>query len=83
MKKQIELYNQIRTTADKAKQNALMQQIIDIAEDNFFAIGTVNALPSTVIVNDKLRNVPEAMPESYNLMTPAPMRVGQLWFDNK
>ncbi len=83
VKKQIELYNQIRTTADKAKQNALMQQIIDIAEDNFFAIGTVNALPSTVIVNDKLRNVPEAMPESYNLMTPAPMRVGQLWFDNK
>ena len=83
VKKQIDLYNQIRITADKSKQNELMQQIIDIAEENFYAIGTVNGLPSTVIVNEKLRNVPEGMPESYNLMTPAPMRVGQLWFDKK
>ncbi|KXF81541.1 ABC transporter substrate-binding protein [Enterovibrio coralii] len=83
VKKQIELYSQLRKTSDKQKQNALMQEIIDIAQENFFAIGTVNNLPNVVIVNEKLRNVPEGMPESYNLMTPAPMRVGQLWFDNK
>ncbi len=83
VKKQIALYKELRITADKAKQNALMQEIVDIAEENFFAIGTVNNLPNTVIVNEKLRNVPEGMPESYHLMTPAPMRLGQLWFDNK
>ncbi|SKA60827.1 extracellular solute-binding protein, family 5 Middle [Enterovibrio nigricans DSM 22720] len=83
VKKQIELYSELRKTSDKKKQNELMQEIINIAQENFYAIGTVNNLPNTVIVNEKLRNVPEGMPESYNLMTPAPMRVGQLWFDNK
>lgn len=83
VKKQIALYNELKNTANKKKQNKLMQEIIDIAQKNFYAIGTVSNLPNTVIVNKNLRNVPEGMPESYNLMTPAPMRVGQLWFDNK
>lgn len=79
VQKQIELYKTLRVTADAAKQNALMTEIINIAHDNFYAIGTVEMLPGTVIVNEKLRNVPSEIPESYNLMTPAPIRMGQLW----
>ncbi|WP_283130494.1 ABC transporter substrate-binding protein [Enterovibrio norvegicus] len=79
VKRQIELYKTLRVTPEPKKQNELMQEIIDIAQEQFYAIGTVAKLPATVIVNEKLQNVPSEIPESYNLMTPAPMRMGQLW----
>ncbi len=44
VKQQMDLYNQLRATADQAGQNALMKQILDIAADQFYTIGI--ALPA-------------------------------------
>ncbi len=52
---------------------------MDIAKENFYVIGTVESLPVGVVVNDKLQNVPENMPQSWTFPTPGPMRMGQLW----
>ncbi|EGU61665.1 ABC-type dipeptide transport system, periplasmic component [Vibrio nigripulchritudo ATCC 27043] len=79
VKKQIELWNKLEKTSSQEEQMALMGQIMEIAKEHFYVIGTVESLPVGVVVNNKLRNVPENMPQSWTFPTPGPMRMSQLW----
>lgn len=83
IKKQIELWKQVQQTSSQEKQNELMNEIIQIAKEGFYTIGTLGSIDSSVIVNNQMRNVIEEMPASYNFPTPAPMRLGQLWKETK
>jgi peptide/nickel transport system substrate-binding protein len=71
-KKAQELYQQIRITADPAKQDELMSQILAIAEEEFWAIGTVTWAPSYGIVQNNFKNVPATMFEAENWPSPGP-----------
>ncbi|ELJ8548261.1 ABC transporter substrate-binding protein [Vibrio cholerae] len=79
VKRQLELWKKLTQTSSQDEQNGYMKEIIQIAKDNFYVIGTVESMPAGVVVNNKLHNVPENMPQSYNFPTPGPMRLGQLW----
>ena len=79
VKKQLELWSKIETTSSQEVQAKYMQEILDIAKEHFYVIGTVEKLPAGVVVNKTLRNVPENMPQSWTFPTPGPMRMSQLW----
>ncbi|EJL6337327.1 ABC transporter substrate-binding protein [Vibrio cholerae] len=79
VKRQLELWKKLTQTSSQDEQNGYMKEIIQIAKDNFYVIGTVESMPAGVVVNNKLHNVPENMPQSYNFPTPGPMRMSQLW----
>lgn len=79
VKEQLKLWKQLLATSSQDEQNRLMKDIVQIAKDQFFTIGTLTPIESSVIVSNKLRNAVEEMPASYNFPTPAPMRLGQLW----
>ena len=51
-KRQMELYDQIKATGDAAEQEALMQEILQIAADEFYALGISLPAPGYGIVKN-------------------------------
>ncbi|MEI8598058.1 hypothetical protein P4S64_12285 [Vibrio sp. M60_M31a] len=83
IKKQIELYQAMGKTSSHEEQSKLMQQIIDIAKENFYVIGTVQPLDEGVIIRKGVRNADTEVPNSYSIASPGPMRTAQLWKESK
>lgn len=54
-----ELYDEIQVTTDTARKKEIMQGMFDLHAENVWIIGLVGGLPMPIIVNEKLRNVPE------------------------
>jgi len=78
----LDLYRQVQATPDLEGQLDLMRQILAITEEQFYVIGT-NMEPDRVgIVNADLRNVPDAMPNTYFYMTPGPAAAEQFYYVN-
>jgi peptide/nickel transport system substrate-binding protein len=72
VKRQQDLYNQVKATADLDLQRQLMNEIIDIAIDQFWAIGISLDTGQYGVVKNNFRNVPLSMPESWNYPDPFP-----------
>ena len=83
VKQQMELYNKIMVTPDFEKQKAMMMQILDIAVDQFFAIGISTEPNGYGIVKNNFKNVPKSMPWSWDYPHPAPDNPSQFWFEKK
>lgn len=79
--RQMELYNQLRRTGEQEEQIALMQEIIDIAADQFYSIGIGLNANLYGIVRNNFRNVPELMPSAFQYPTPAPTNPQQYFID--
>jgi peptide/nickel transport system substrate-binding protein len=79
VKKQKELYDQIKATADLDKQVELMSEIIDIAIDRFWTIGISLDTGQFGVVRNNYFNVPLAMPESWNYPDPFPTNTCTYW----
>jgi len=72
-KKQMDLYNQIRASADPDERADLFKQILAITKEEFPVIG-INLMPNLYsIVKNNLRNVPETMFNAWLFPTPSPM----------
>lgn len=72
MKKRLALYEEFKGEADPEKAEDIFRQIHQIAADEFEIIG-VSTRPSTYgVVNENLRNVPEALPGSWMYPDPGP-----------
>lgn len=71
-KQQMELYDQLKTTADPERQAELFREILDIAAEEFYAIGISLPLQSYGIVKNGFHNVPEVMPSAWLYPHPAP-----------
>ena len=69
---QIELYRQIGMTADPAKQQILMQQVLDIAADQFYVIGISTPPVVYALKQATFHNVPAFMPSAAIYPSPAP-----------
>jgi peptide/nickel transport system substrate-binding protein len=79
MKERLALYDEFKKTADPEKQNAIWNQIHQIAADEFEIIG-VNLAPNLVgVVNKNLRNAPRKIPSSWMYPDPGPT-LPQSWF---
>ncbi|WMS44021.1 ABC transporter substrate-binding protein [Acuticoccus sp. MNP-M23] len=72
MKKRLKLYDQWKQTVDPAEQQAVFQQIIDEAADQFEVIGLASAPDRYGVVAKNLKNVPDGMPASWMYPNPAP-----------
>jgi peptide/nickel transport system substrate-binding protein len=81
-KKQQALYDQMKATGDAAKQNDLMKQILQIAQEQFYTIGIGLAPKGYGIVKKNFKNVPTSMPSAWNYPNPAPMDPPQFFFDS-
>lgn len=75
------LYDQIKATADPEEQRALMNQIIDIAIDQFWSIGISLDTGQYGVVKNNFHNVPDAMPESWNYPDPFPTHTYTYWIE--
>ena len=81
VKRQKELYDQIKATADFDKQVELMNEIIDIAIDRFWVIGISLDTGQFGVVKNNYHNVPLAMPESWNYPDPFPTNTCTYWIE--
>lgn len=72
VKKQMELYDEIESSADADLQFKNMQQILDIAADQFYGIGTVLPGDGFTIKTNRMQNVPDSMLDAWLYPTPAP-----------
>ena len=79
VKKAMALYDEIGQTADDDKQLELMTQVLDIAADEFYCIGTVLEPNAFGVVTNRMRNTPEIIPNSWIYPTPAPYNPEQFW----
>lgn len=72
VKQQMELYTQLRATADQAGQNELMSQILEIAADQFYVMGISLPANGYGIVKNNMHNVPDTILAAYLYPSPAP-----------
>jgi peptide/nickel transport system substrate-binding protein len=81
IKRQMELYDQIKATGDAAVQEELMKEILAIAKDQFYVIGISASPPGYGIVKNNFHNVPESMIGSWQYPDPAPTNPEQFWIE--
>lgn len=80
VKEQLELYTQLRATADPEGQKALMTKILAIAVDQFYTI--VIPLPANGygIVRNNMHNVQEVIMYAYLYPSPGPTNTFTYYF---
>jgi len=71
-KKQIQIYRELMATADTAAQTAKMKEILKIAQEEFWVIGTVLGANQYAIVRNDFFNVPAKLYFANLYPTPAP-----------
>lgn len=79
VKRAMEAYREILVTADDDRQVELMTEILDIAAEEFYVIGTVLEPDAFGIVTNRMRNVPDSVVNSWIYPTPAPFNPEQFW----
>jgi peptide/nickel transport system substrate-binding protein len=81
VKESMELYNRIKQTGDTEEQVRLMQQILEIAADQFYTIGILWDADGYGIVKNNFKNAPPVMPFSWEYPHPGPENPSQFYFD--
>ena len=82
IKDQWELYEQLKSTADEDLQAKLWQQILEIAADQFYAIGVSSSPPGYAIKSKNLGNVEVNSPVSWLYPNPGPINSAQWYLKN-
>ncbi len=82
VKRAMELYDQIRLTSSDEEQFNLMMQVLDIAAEQFYHIGTVLEPNAFGVVTNRMRNTPALIANSWIYPTPAPYNPAQFWVDD-
>lgn len=72
VKDQYAILEDLRASANPEEQNALMRDILQVAEEQFYVMGIAPPTPASGIVSQRMRNVPDAMPLGFLYPTPAP-----------
>lgn len=72
VKRQMQLYDQIKATGDEQQQQELMKQLLDIAADRFYVIGLSLPANGYGIVKTNVHNVPKSMPDAWLYPNPGP-----------
>jgi len=81
-RRQMELYDQVCATTDKGERTRLFREILQIAKEEFWVIGTVNPDQGYGVVANSFHNVPASMPEAYLYPTPGPTKPEQYFIDS-
>ncbi|WP_267941355.1 ABC transporter substrate-binding protein [Streptomyces sp. ST2-7A] len=78
-RRQIELYDEMLAEPDEERRDELFREILDIAREQFWVIGTVRVSSGYGIVSTDLHNVGGSLPDASTFNTPAPAAPEQ-WF---
>jgi len=78
---QFDLYREVLATADADKQVELMQEIMEIAADQFYMIGISKPALSYAVANKDMRNIMDNMPGAWQYPTPGPSDPFQWYYD--
>jgi peptide/nickel transport system substrate-binding protein len=68
----MQMYDQINETVDAAKRRELFMEILAIAAEEFYVIGTVLPVGTFGIKRNNFHNVPKSMIASWRYPTPGP-----------
>jgi peptide/nickel transport system substrate-binding protein len=79
--KQMELYDDVLTTVDLDAQNALMQEILAIAQEEFWVMGTYRTPPGYSVCKNKFKNVPDEYWGSWLYPNPGPFNPCQFYWE--
>ena len=81
-KKQMDLYTTgVLGSGDAAKQTAAFKQILEIAQDQFYAIGIALSPPGYGIAKNNVRNTPKELPGAWLYPSPGPTNPEQYYFE--
>jgi peptide/nickel transport system substrate-binding protein len=79
IKRQFELYRDAMATPDDAERDDLFREILEIAADEFFVIGTTLSLPTYAIKANNFHNVPVQQPDCWPYPSPGQVHCEQFW----
>lgn len=72
VQKQMEIYRQLSGSVESAEQAELMNQILEIAVDQFYGIGLVLPPAGFTAVTNRMHNIPAPMLDAWLYPSPAP-----------
>jgi peptide/nickel transport system substrate-binding protein len=78
---QWDLYDQFKAEPDEAARDEIFKQILAIAKEQFYAIGTVRGQGAWAVVANRLKNTGGSMPENPTYGTPGPAAPEQWYID--
>jgi peptide/nickel transport system substrate-binding protein len=81
MKKNQETWGKIQAAPDLDTMYELMKEIVAVAEEEFWVIGTWKGMPGYSIVKNKFRNVPDSGISSWRYPDPGPYNTCQFFWD--
>lgn len=79
VKQQLDLYEQALKTVDEDERREIYGQVLEIAKEQFYVIGTIALSKGYGVVSNDFHNVPESMPSSNSYGTPGPTRPEQYY----
>ncbi len=79
--KQQKLYDELKASGDSAKQDDLMKQILQIAQEQFWTMGIVLPTNGYGIVKNNFHNVMKTMPGSWLYPNPGPSNPEQYFVE--
>ena len=79
--RQMDLYNELKSTADPEEQNALMSEILQISADEFYVIGISLPPDGFGIVKNNFHNVPETILNAWLYPHPGPTNTFQYFIE--
>lgn len=79
VKRQLELFDRMRATFDRAKATSLARQVLEITKEEFYYLG-ISTMPTEYgIVRNDFHNVPEKLPGAGAWQAPGPARPEQFY----
>ncbi|SDS64153.1 ABC transporter substrate-binding protein [Actinopolymorpha singaporensis] len=78
-RRQMKLYDELTLTVAPDRRKSLMEEILQIAADEFYVLGVSVPVDGYGIVRNDFHNVPESMPNSYIYPNPAPSNPEQFY----
>jgi ABC-type transport system substrate-binding protein len=82
VRRQMELYQQVRQTMDEAERDQLLKELLTISKEFFYHIGTILMPQSYGIVKNNFHNVPKSVPQSFLYPTPGPTNPEQYFISD-
>ncbi|MCG8352272.1 MAG: ABC transporter substrate-binding protein [Chloroflexales bacterium] len=83
-KELMDLYDAYRGTIDPAEQAEIAKEIVRLASERLYAIGTVGEAPNLVVIKNNIKNViEEDFTADWIIMAPGTQDPSQYYFDNE
>lgn len=82
IQQQFALYDELVATADPDEQTRLLNEILTIAQENFWVIGIGTPAVVYGIRKNNLKNIPDSMWEAAVYPTPGPSNPAQYYFES-